>query len=76
MPTTKIDSKYNIGDTVWFMHENKAQEGTVKYIRVDILSNGECKERYTIYGLGGAPIAYQCSVEHFFPTKKALLESL
>lgn len=73
----KIDTKYNIGDTVWFMHENKAQEGTVGYIRVDILSNGECEERYTVtYGLGGVPIAYQCSIEYFFPTKEALLESL
>lgn len=73
----KIDTKYNIGDTVWFMHENRAQEGVAGYIHVDIRIDGMCTERYTISWIpNGPPIVCQWLVECLFPTKEALLESL
>lgn len=72
----KIKTKYSIGDTVWFMHENQIQQGIVSFISVDIRSDGECMEKYTItHGFNGMTIARHY-VEKIFPTKEALLKSL
>lgn len=72
----KIKTKYSIGDTVWFIHENQVHQGIVSFISVDIRSDGECVEKYTMaHSLNGMAIARHY-VERVFPTKEALLKSL
>lgn len=66
----KIETKFNIGDDVWMIANNKAEQVGIKSIVINVeeftkveyfLSNGNC-------------LAF--SEERFFTTKEALLQSL
>lgn len=75
----KIETKYNIGDEVWYMESNKAWSRTITTIRVTIYGKINIVE----YGYQNHP---ECGDERthwlerhecrLFPTKEELLKSL
>ena len=69
-----IETKYNIGDEVWFMENNRATTGIVVKLDVDIARTGDWYiEHYKVEANG-----FQfCKVgQNLFPTKEELLKSL
>lgn len=71
-----IETKYNIGDEVWFIHDNKVKSATI--ITISIFVERDMNSQYVSnsaqYGLYGFPYPY---VEnHLFRTKEELLKSL
>lgn len=72
-----IQTKYDIGDEVWFASGGKEIEGYIEYLRI----NYECGrweegkvESYTVRGYND--ILYVIEAEKLFPTKEELLKSL
>lgn len=70
-----IETKYNIGDKVWFMYDNSVRSATV--IKIDVLIEKN-KNRTSIhktisYGLFDY---FKYPEDKLFPTKKELLKSL
>lgn len=73
----KIETKFNIDDTVWFMHKEKPTTKTVRSMKVH---SGKC-----LVGITDPLIEYDFN-EHdakgykdekqLFPTKEELLQSL
>lgn len=64
----EIKTKYNIGDKVWFMHDNKCVLKKVENIRIDV------DDMYIQYIFNGNEI--WLSEKHLFSTKEELLKSL
>lgn len=69
----KIETKYNIGDEVWFMENNKPTKGIVVKLDIDIARSGDWYiENYKVESHG-----LRCEVgQSLFPTKEELLKSL
>lgn len=72
-----IETKYNIGDEVWFASGGKEMCGYIEYLRIHY----ECGrweedkvESYTVRGFDD--ILYAVEAESLFPTKEELLKSL
>ena len=63
-----ISTKYDIGDTVWFMHDNKCVSKKVENIKIDV------DNMYIQYIFNGYGICL--SEKHLFSTKEELLKSL
>lgn len=61
-----ISTKYNIGDTVWFMHDNKCVSKKVENINIDVY------HKYVQYMFDEIWL----SEKHLFSTKEELLKSL
>lgn len=80
-----IETKYNIGDVVWFLEDNKAKSGKVTGLRFAYgigeffgkLATNE-GQTYINYFLRGDFIHSGCVLEEkfLFPTKEELLKSL
>ena len=81
----KIETKYNIGQEVWFMHNNHAEFATIRGFQV-IYGKGEYYGEYLngneILGINylvrtddNKIMNIKCESE-FFPTKEELLKSL
>lgn len=72
----KIETKYNIGDEVWFMHDNKVKSGTI--IKIDVVlerdMNSQNVGKSVYYGLYNFISPY--IEQRLFPTKEELLKSL
>lgn len=70
-----IETKYNIGDEVWFMQDNKVCSDTITAIhtyRTETISN-------ITYGFGKSirsQIIAVINEQDLFPTKEELLKSL
>lgn len=65
-----IQTKFDIGQEVWFMHDNKPEQGVVRQLRV--FHHGT---QYNVdYDLRDRPGFYD--ELHLFPSKAELLESL
>lgn len=71
-----IETKYNIGDEVWFMHDNKAKRGTI--IKIDVSLERDMNSQnvgksvqYSIFNFHAPYIG-----THLFHTKEELLNSL
>ena len=72
-----IETKYNVGDEVWFASGGKEMEGYIEYLRINYECGRreECKvESYTVRGYND--ILYVIYAENLFPTKEELLKSL
>lgn len=69
-----IETKYNIGDEVWFMNENRPHKGIVVKLDVDIARRGDWYiEHYKVEVNG---FEY-CQVgESLYHSKEELLNSL
>lgn len=63
-----ISTKYDIGDTVWFMHDNRCVLKKVENIKIDV------DNMYIQYVFDGNNI--WISEKHLFSTKEELLKSL
>lgn len=80
----KFETKYNLGDIVWFMYDNKAHRGRILGIEVnyscshfDAAYTPQCvdySEDYTVKICLGHSIRMLGS--ELFPTKEELLKSL
>lgn len=71
-----IETKYNTGDEVWFMHDNKAKKGIIIKIDVSIVrdmnsQNVVKRVYYDLYNFSNPYIE-----TNLFPTKEELLNSL
>ena len=70
----KIETKYNIGDKVWLMWNNKAVQSTVKEIFIEVKQKRISEE----YALEDRISEYHRALTsgELFPTKEELLKSL
>lgn len=67
----KVNTKYNIGDQVWFISSNRVVSQEITGIRVCVESEEECKVEYNLH-FG----SIWASGDKLFKSKKELLESL
>lgn len=63
-----ISTKYDIGDILWFIYNNKCQSKKVENIKIDVC------DMYIQYIFDGNDI--WLSEKHLFSTKEELLKSL
>lgn len=66
----KIKTKYDLGDTVWYMTDNIVQSDVISFIRVEVDESNEPQVIYQTYSKV-LPIE-----SYLFSTKKELLDSL
>ena len=76
-----ITTKYNIGDTVWFMEDNNASFGSVINIEAFRQNKVEyvCDEvKLDVYGVkpSNRDTVFQMRESYIFPSKQELLASL
>lgn len=64
-----IDTKYDIGQEVWFMHQNKCISSEIKDIHIDVLN-------YYIQYIFFVPEEIWISKNDLFSSKELLLKSL
>ena len=70
-----IETKYNIGDELWLMKENKPTTQVVSFI--EIIAASTISECFIQYGFKTGDIIAERVVEnHLFSTKEELLKSL
>lgn len=71
-----IETKYNIGDEVWFMHDNKAKRGTI--IKIDVSLERDMNSQYVGKSVQYSIFNMHCPYigTHLFHTKEELLKSL
>lgn len=69
-----IETKYNVGDEVWFMDDNKPTKGIVVKLDIDVSRKGDWYiEHYKVEAKGFIHFKVGQSL---FPTKEELLKSL
>ena len=67
-----IETKYNIGDKVWFTEENEPKSDVILSIEINVYK-GEC---FIEYLLANDRCSYGLDESTLFPTKEELLKSL
>ena len=72
----KIETEYNIGDTVFFIHEDEIQKGVVQNLKIMVHPN--IYEKYNVKCF--FPDCGECTIElasdRLFATPQALVEGL
>lgn len=68
-----IKTRFKVGDVVFFMHNNKVQEGTIKRITVTIESCTEIRYKVTMKGIFNGKSLLENNI---FSSKEELLNSL
>lgn len=66
----KIETKFNIGDEVWFMYENRPTSMRIGHIELHISCDKVKRQYIDKYG------RFRVSEHKLFRTKQELLESL
>lgn len=69
-----IETKFNFNDTVWFIQDNKVQSAVIIKMEIDITKEHGNHETCTLRLATGNATSFH--VNHLFPTKQALLDSL
>lgn len=69
-----IETKFNIGDVVWLMKENKPTTRVVSFI--EIIAASTTSECFIQYGLKVEGIVERVVENHLFSTKEELTKSL
>ena len=69
-----IETKFNIGDEVWFMKENKPTKKVVDFI--EIIAASTTSKSFIQYGLKMEGVVERVTEKYLFPTKEELLKSL
>ena len=69
-----IETKYNIGDEVWFMEHNKPNKGFVVKIDIDVARSGDWYIEH--YKVNCDKVQFCLVGQSLFPTKEELLKSL
>lgn len=72
----KIETIHNIGEVVWFMHENRALSGKIIGINTHSFAIDENTRTDVTYNIEYRALDVCNGIEHVFPTKQALLASL
>ena len=73
----KIETKYNIGNKVWFIYRRSVSKGTIKDISVSLISDEYGNINTSIdYMVMTAYIKERVEEKHLFTTKEELLKSL
>jgi hypothetical protein len=68
-----IKTKYDKGNDVWFIYDNRVQHDEVLSIRIEIPGFGKpIKEEYQLF----SPSRIWMDADNLFPTKQDLLNSL
>ena len=69
----KVETKYNVNQTVYFMHENRIKSGEIAIINIDIVANDNSTNiTYKIFNYQNDTFAES----EIFSSKKELLEYL
>lgn len=68
-----IETKYNIGDVVWFQTLGINYNAKITHISVDIFNDGKNIINYNLHYRG---FNYERCENELFPTKEELLNSL
>ena len=69
----KVETKYNVNQTVYFMHENRIKSGEIAIINIDIVANDNTTNiTYRIFNYQNDTFAES----EIFSSKKELLEYL
>lgn len=66
-----VKSKYNIGDKVWYISNNRVQSMDITGVNVCVESKEECKVEYILHFNSS-----WVNEDKLFKSKKELLESL
>ena len=69
-----IETKYNIGDEVWLMKENKPTKLLVDFI--EIIAASTVSKSFILYGLKMGSVVERVLESRLFPTKEELLKLL
>ena len=69
-----IGTKYNLGDEVWLMKENKPTTRVVDFIEIIVAST--TSKSFILYGLKMGSEVERVVESHLFPTKEELLKNL
>ena len=80
----KIETKYNVGDVVWFIHDNKVKSDKIMLIKLCIRANDKNDIQYRMESYKNSDIDKQPNhvvsndffERNIFPSKQALLDSL
>lgn len=77
----KLETKYNIGNKIFFIQNNSVHQGMIDKIYVNIGSDGYNLKQYEYYDIRCYEKAIEkiyrdVSVNLIFPTKEELLKSL
>ena len=69
----KVETKYNINQTIYFMHENKIKSGEIAVINIEVVANdNSISITYKIFNYQNDTFAES----EIFSSKKELLEYL
>ena len=69
----KVETKYNVNQTVYFMHENKIKSGEIAVINIEVVTNdNSISITYKIFNYQNDTFAES----EIFSSKKELLEYL
>ena len=69
-----IETKYNIGDEVWVMYDNKPSKRAVDFIEIIVAST--ISKGFIQYGLEMEGVVERMTEKYLFSTKEELLKSL
>lgn len=69
-----IETKYNIGQEVWLMKENKPTTQVVDFI--EIIAASTTSKSFIQYGLKMEGVVERVTENHLFSTKEELIKSL
>lgn len=71
----EIKTKYNIGDKVWWINDNKALTGEILSVHFHQWSDESVTKEYTVeqYAVSGGHVVNE---KYLFPTKEELLKTL
>lgn len=70
-----IQTKLNIGDSVWFIHDNKVKEGRVMRISIQVIEWDRIGHTIQLHYYPSGYTGY-LTEKQAFETKEELLESL
>lgn len=77
----KIETKYNIGDKVFFLHDNAIHQGYIRQVAVNVTCSEGCFDQNEYYNIDCYDIALFKTCKNIeksliYKSKKDLLESL
>lgn len=72
----KIETKFSLGDEVWFMRYNKIKSGHICELSVKYFSPNWYSESYKIKELSSNMNSPSFNAQDLFATKQELMESL
>lgn len=70
----KVESKFDIGDTVFYILNNKVNSGMITLVNISVKESFNTTYTDVLYRVNNQDIDYR--EEKLFPTKEELLKSL